>query len=90
MHYLKIGSPLPKEVVRILSREQLRKELAAYEVERMCDRYDEECGECVTRKATDKEMQKQGRKDPLEIKTYLDHSHHWWKDTEDKMYGKKN
>ncbi|MCI8500772.1 MAG: hypothetical protein HFJ85_00900 [Oscillospiraceae bacterium] len=38
-------------------REQHRKEMARYEMERMLRRYAEECGECLVRRATEKELE---------------------------------
>ncbi len=54
----------------------------------MCQRYDDECGECITRQATVGELNKVGRTENTQVKTYLDHSHAWWKETENKMYGR--
>lgn len=36
-----------------LVRQRLRKEFAQFEIDQMCERYDDECGECITRKATE-------------------------------------
>lgn len=54
----------------------------------MCERYESECGECITRQATDEEMKRTGRTELIDIKTCLDKPHAWWKETENKMYGK--
>lgn len=72
-----------------LVRQRLRKEFAQFEIDKMCERYNDECGECITRKATEVEMRRIGRKEPTETETYLDKPHGWWKDTEDKMYGRR-
>ena len=72
-----------------LVRQRLRKEFAQFEIDKMCERYDDECGECITRKAAEVEMRRIGRKEPTETETYLDKPNSWWKDTEDKMYGRR-
>lgn len=77
-----------KYLSRDYRRERLRKEFAQYEVDRMCQRYNDECGECITRQATVGELNKVGRTENTQVKTYLDHSHAWWKETENKMYGR--
>ncbi len=43
-------------------REQHRKEMARYEMERMLRRYAEECGECLVRQATEKELEAEKNK----------------------------
>ena len=51
-----------KYLSRDYRRERLRKEFAKYEIDRMCQRYDDECGECITRQATVGELNKVERK----------------------------
>lgn len=53
----------------------------------MCEKYESECGECVTRPATEQELLRTGRTEQVEIATCLDKPHAWWKDTENKLYG---
>ena len=66
-----------------------KKERLEFEIDLICQRYDTECGECITRKATEEELNRAGRTEQTKTRTYLDKPHHWWKDTEDRLRGKK-
>ena len=83
------GCPRCAGAYEELEGSDLFAEFAQFEIDKMCERYDDECGECITRKATEVEMRRIGRTEPTETETYLDKPHGWWKDTEDKMYGRR-